>query len=165
MPDFDEAHDALVEHRKSKHALQMATNDDGTIDIPMLIELVQIDGVYFYSSLPNTTFKEKMQNAKYLTSKDNDIEELLDPKYFLVSDFILTKASFMDKDGKQVTTPKLVLIDKQGMTRNVLAKVWISEFLSLLQMFGLPPWPDEIVLSAKLMKGNGSNRYYGLHLP
>lgn len=165
MPDYDEAHDALVDHRKNNPDKPIALMSSTQEQIATLIELVQHDSIYFFSSIPATSFKEKMQLAKMMQGKTNDIETIMEPNYFMVHDFILTKASFTDKDEENVTTPKLVLISKEKTVCNILAKVWITEFLSLLQTFGLPPWEEEIVVSAKQMKGNGTNRYYSLVIP
>jgi len=165
MDSFDEAHDALVEHRASQ--VVPAELPDGVEQSILLemIEAVQANAKYFYCSLPDRTHTDKMKIARFLTSKDNDIEKLLHPASMPVADFILSKASFVDKDDKQVTVPKLVLIGVDGNSFSVMAKVFVVEFLGLVAAIGSPPWPEPIVVSCKLNKGNGTNRYYSLFLP
>jgi hypothetical protein len=165
MPVWDESHDALVDHRKEMESTQPGYGLVKLDESSSLLDKVHKGGMYFYSSLPNGTFKEKMVIARYMTSKENDIEKLLTPNFINVKDFILSKATFTDHEGKPIVTPKLVLVSEDGHSMSVLAKVFITEFLSLCQGIGLPPWEESVCVSAKLMKGNGSNRYYGLHLP
>jgi len=165
MAEWDEAHDALNEHRSSdKVPAELPGEVEQSILLEM-IEAVQANAKYFYCSLPGKTHADKMKIARFLTSKDNDIEKLLHPASMPVVNFILSKASFVDKDDKQVTVPKLVLIGVDGNNFSVMAKVFVVEFLGLVAAIGSPPWPEPIIVSCKLNKGNGSNRYYSLFLP
>lgn len=120
---------------------------------------------YYWCSLPSDTDKQKRARLKYVVGTGNDIEELLAPAVFDVQDVLITKASWNDEDGRQVSVPKCIIINKQGQHLTILASIWVKQFIQLFAEVGLPPWKDPIRVSAKEVKLKGGKRYYSLELP
>ena len=129
--------------------------------------LEQISGGHrvFWTGLPTESHAHRLDIFRRMSSKENEIEDIMFPNYFDVTNVIIGTAQFTDAKGEQVVTPKIVLIDQNGNSKSLLAKVWITEFIELFMAFGLPPWETPIRVSAKSAKGNGANRYYTLFLP
>ena len=120
---------------------------------------------YAWTSLKLESRNDRLAMARHLTGKENSIEQLLGSGYFDVVDVIIAKVSFFDSEGQQVTTPKCILVGKDGNTITIMARVWVTEFVASWQLLGQPPFNPPVRVAAKQTKGNGANRYYSLVLP
>jgi hypothetical protein len=165
MNPNDELHDAAMDVEMSNTGTGLAVFDKGQHLSVVLLTAINDGRPYFYSSIVNKTHEERLNNVRLLSSADNNIEDIIEPKSFIVSNVIITKATFTDDRGETVTTPKLILIDSKGKGITIMAKVWVTQFLNLFSICGLPPWEKPIKVSAKRVKGNGANHYYTLILP
>lgn len=130
-----------------------------------LVSAINRNQNYAWSSLKVETREDRLKVAKLLTDKENGIERLLNGGTFDVQDVIIMKASFFDADGTQVTTPRCILISPSGESISIMARVWVTEFISTWLMMGEPPFNPPLTVSAKQVKGTGANRYYTLVLP
>lgn len=130
-----------------------------------LLDKIVIGEAIFWTSLPQESHSHKLDIFRRMSNKENEIEDIMAPAYFDVKDCIISMARFTDAKGEQVVTPKIILIDQNGNSKSLLAKVWITEFIELFMAFGCPPWETPIRVSAKTAKGNGANKYYTLVLP
>ena len=155
--NYDDVSDDLVEVTKADVA-RLPIRDVGS----RLQVAIERKEPYFWSSLPQGSHGEKIAVMRLLSSKDNDIEKIIEPKTFQVKDCILSRISFEDKDGKLVVLPKLVLISPSGESISIISEVWISEFCGLFSMIGSPTWNEPVYVSAQLRKGRGTNQYYSL---
>jgi len=142
----------------------ITANNDPTIAASIVSNITQ-GKPYFWTSKRFATREQRLECIRMLNDKENGIDKILHPNKFAVSDVIVTQAMFMDADGKQVVTPKCVLIDANGDTVSIMARVWVTEFLQTWLFMGNPPWEEPLIVSAKQVKGNGANRYYSLFLP
>lgn len=131
----------------------------------LLLNTIAMGKSVFWTSLPQESHAHKLDIFRRLSNKENEIEDIMEPKHFDVTNCIISMARFTDAKGEQVITPKIVIIDDKGNSKSLLAKVWITEFIELFMVFGCPPWDTPIRVSAKSAKGNGANRYYTLVLP
>ena len=120
---------------------------------------------YAWSSLKVETREDKLRIAKMICDKDNGIDSLLNGNAFDVQDVIVMKAAFFDSEGVQVTVPRCILISPTGEHISIMARVWVTEFISTWLMMGEPPFNPPLQVSAKQVKGTGANRYYTLVLP
>lgn len=118
----------------------------------------------FFTTLPTQTRNDKLAVLRINQGKTNDIETLVSGEPFEATDFILSTATFVNKNNEVIVSPKLCLIDKIGNCKSVLAGVFIDEFLDLVKIMGCPSPDEPFMISAKLNKGNGVNRYYSLVL-
>ena len=159
----------LKEAAEEQDALAIKSKNGSieTYDVsPMnLLRAIANGDNYFWSSLVPKTHEEKLASVRLLTGTENNIEDICDPKYFDVANCIITRVSFTNEQGEVTVTPKLVLVNKLGKPCVVMAKVWITQFLQLFAMLGLPPWDKPIRVSAKRVSGTGTNKYYTLVLP
>jgi hypothetical protein len=152
----DEANDSLVVHGGVSDSIGIS---------PTLVSAINSGQNYAYSSIVAQTRDERLKIAKLMCDKENGIDQLLNGNSFDVQDVILTKASFFDADGQQVTVPRCVLVSPTGETISIMARVWVTEFISTWLMIGDPPFVPALRVSAKQVKGTGANRYYTLVLP
>lgn len=118
----------------------------------------------FFTTLPTQSRNDKLAVLRINQRKTNDIETLVEGEPFEVSDFILSTATFVNKDNEVIVSPKLCLVNSKGECRSVLAGVFIDEFLDLVKIMGCPSPDEPFLISAKLNKGNGANRYYSMVL-
>lgn len=146
------------------HNAQLAKQESETLGASLLA-LINQRKPYFFSSLQDLSREGRLNAVRYMTDKTNNIDDILHPNTFDVTDVIISSVSFVDSEGDTVVTPKCVLINKEGKHVSIMAKVWVTEFLGLFLFMGNPPWKMPIKVSAKQVKGNGVNRYYTLYLP
>lgn len=165
MSAHDEMNEAAIDAEISQSKSQLANIDPGQQMAGTLLQAINGGKPYFWTSLQPKTHEERLNNVRLLSASSNDIDELLAPKSFTVQDIIISKATFTDKKGEMVMVPKLVLIDPKGKGITIMAKVWVTQFLNVMAMCGLPPWKPGIRVSAKQEKGNGVNTYYSIVLP
>lgn len=130
-----------------------------------LVSAINRNQNYAYTSLKVESREDRLLVAKMMCDKDNGIELLLGGNAFDVQDVIVMKASFFDSDGQQVTVPRCILISPSGSYISIMARVWVTEFISTWLMMGEPPFDPPLRVSAKQVKGTGANRYYTLVLP
>lgn len=165
MSAHDEMNEAAIDVEVSEKSKALANVDPGQQMAGTLLQAINGGKPYFWTSLQPKTHEDRLNNVRLLSSSSNDIEEILAPKSFTVQDIIISKATFTDKEGEMVMVPKLVLIDAKGKGITIMAKVWVTQFLNVMAMCGLPPWKPGIKVAAKSEKGNGANKYYSLVLP
>lgn len=164
----DEMRNPLSEAREDAEIASNLALKNENNSLPVAIMKLQGDiregKNVFFTTLPTQTRNDKLAVLRINQRKTNDIESLVDGEPIEVTDFILSTATFVNKDNEVIVSPKLCLVDRAGNCKSVLAGVFIDEFLDLVKIMGCPSPDESFVISAKLNKGNGANRYYSMVL-
>lgn len=129
-----------------------------------LIEIVDRDLPFVWSSLPSDTREQKVKLWQAQSNNENGVDSILHPASFECQDVIINRVSFANEKGERVNGPKVTMISPDGKLCSVIARIWCEQFIELMRAFGLPPWRDPLRISSKLNKGNGANRFYTLYL-
>lgn len=144
----------------------VGTGSNGKPDISVaLVAAINRQSNYAWTSLSQGDRDSRMKIARAMTNKENGIDRLLNDDGFDVKDVIITKAQWHDDDGTLISVPKCTLISPSGEVITIMAKVWVTEFISIWLMIGQPPFVPSVNVRAKEVRVSGGRRYYTLELP
>ena len=101
--------------------------------------------------------EDKKKLYKVMTSPDHKLADFIN-KTISVTDIFSENCQLTDgKTGEVKTMPRIVLIDKDGVSYQCVSYGIYNSIKKLIQIYGLPTWEEPIDLLVKQIKAGDKN--------
>lgn len=119
----------------------MAENNTGLATMDVRNAMSQ-NGSQAYSSMRSGTVKEKAALYNAMSNPDHKVGDYIN-KTLVIKDIYVESIELTDEEtGEVQIAPRIVLIDKDGVTYQAVSKGVFNALSRLIQTFGEPTWEE-----------------------